>query len=69
MEYKLYLDKAVELARAAGNAQLSYFRNPNLKSETKLNNFDIVTEADKASEKIIIEGIRDSFPEHSILSE
>lgn len=69
MDYKLYLDKAVELALAAGKAQLSYFRNPNLKSETKLNNFDIVTEADKASEKIIIGGIRDSFPEHSILSE
>lgn len=69
MDYKQYLDKAIELALAAGKVQLSYFRNPDLKSQTKLNNFDIVTEADKASEKIIIEGIRSAFPEHAILSE
>ncbi|MCC7431044.1 inositol monophosphatase [bacterium] len=30
---------------------------------------DIVTEVDKASEKIIVEKIRDNFPNHSILAE
>lgn len=69
MDYTPYLDKAVELARGAGEVQLSFFRNPNLKSQTKLNSFDVVTEADKASEKLIVDGIHAAFPDHSILSE
>lgn len=69
MDYTEYLDKAVELARGAGDIQLSYFRNPELKSKTKLNSFDVVTEADKASEKLIVDGIHAAFPGHSILSE
>lgn len=69
MDYSLYLAKAVELARAAGEIQLSYFRNPRLASQTKLNSFDVVTEADKASERLILDGIRSAFPGHAILSE
>lgn len=69
MDYTPYLDKAIELARGAGDIQLSYFRNPELKSKTKLNSFDVVTEADKASEKLIVDGIHATFPGHSILSE
>lgn len=69
MDYSLYLAKAVELARAAGDIQLSYFRNPQLASQTKLNSFDVVTEADKASERLILDGIRSAFPDHAILSE
>jgi len=69
MDYTVYLDKAVEFARGAGEVQLSFFRNPNLKSQTKLNSFDVVTEADKASEKLIVDGIHAAFPDHSILSE
>lgn len=69
MDYSLYLAKAVELARAAGEIQLSYFRNPRLSSQTKLNSFDVVTEADKASERLILDGIRSTFPQHAILSE
>lgn len=69
MEYSSYLAKAVELARAAGEIQLSYFRNTRLASQTKLNSFDVVTEADKASERLILDGIRSAFPGHAILSE
>ena len=60
---------AIELARKVGKLQLQYFRNPLLKSDTKLNSFDVVTEADKASERIIIEELHKLFPTHSILSE
>ena len=69
MDYTVYLDKAVELARSAGEKQLSFFRNPELAFQTKLNSFDVVTEADKASERLIIDGIHSAFPGHSVLAE
>ena len=69
MDYTVYLDKAVELARSAGEKQLSFFRNPELAFQTKLNSFDVVTEADKASERLIIDGIHSAFPGHSDLAE
>ncbi len=65
----IILQTAIRLAREAGAVQLEYFRRPNLKSDTKQNSFDVVTEADKASEAIILGGIHDAFPTHSILSE
>lgn len=69
MNYNQYLTKAMEWAKEAGDVTLRYFRRHDLRSVTKLNDFDVVTEADKASEKLIIEGIRREFPDHSILSE
>lgn len=60
---------ALKLAREAGAAQLEFFRKPHLKVSTKLNESDIVTAADKASEEIIIRGIKAAFPDHAILSE
>lgn len=69
MDYTVYLDKAVELARSVGEKQLSFFRNPELAFQTKLNSFDVVTEADKASERLIIDGIHSAFPGHSVLAE
>lgn len=69
MNYNQYLTQAMKWAKNAGDVTLHYFRNPDLKSETKLNDFDVVTEADKAAERVIIEGIRQEFPSHSILSE
>ena len=59
----------MELARSAGEKQLSFFRNPELAFQTKLNSFDVVTEADKASERLIIDGIHSAFPGHSVLAE
>ena len=69
MNYNQYLTKAMEWAKDAGEVTLRYFRSHDLKSVTKQNYFDVVTEADKASERLIIDSIRREFPTHSILSE
>ena len=69
MNYNDYMMSAVRWAESAGEKTMGYFRNSNLKSVTKQNDFDVVTEADKASERIIIESIHATYPGHSILSE
>ncbi len=63
----LALHIAVEAAQDAGALQRSRFRQSfsvNKKAAT-----DLVTEVDIASEKIIVEKIKASFPEHTILAE
>lgn len=64
-----YLASAIEMAKGAGEIQLRYYRNPALESETKLNAFDVVTAADKESERFIKSYIANNFPEHGIISE
>ncbi len=62
-----YLETAVEIAREAGALLATYFerRVPfELKGE-----FDLVTEADRASEKIVVERLRSHFPGHAIVAE
>ncbi|MEF9923836.1 MAG: inositol monophosphatase family protein [Muribaculaceae bacterium] len=56
-------------AKEAGKIQLNYFRGKNLEITAKLNESDVVTIADKASEKVIIDAIHATYPQHSILSE
>jgi myo-inositol-1(or 4)-monophosphatase len=46
-----------------------YFNNKNLKISNKEGINNLVTEADHASEKAIIETIREQFPDHYILTE
>ena len=60
---------AISFAREAGRLQLQHFRSGNLKPESKLNDADIVTIVDKASEEAIINGIKRAYHTHSILSE
>ena len=60
---------AIGMAKEAGKIQLDYFRSPNLDIAVKLNESDVVTAADKASETIIIDRIKSLYPDHSILSE
>ncbi len=60
---------AISWARQAGAVQLKYFRSENLQVETKLNESDIVTKADKLSEQLLIDNIHRVYPTHSILSE
>lgn len=67
--YTKYLEKAVAWARAAGEIQLDMFRRPSLEQHTKQNLFDVVTKADKESERLIVNNILESFPDHSILAE
>jgi myo-inositol-1(or 4)-monophosphatase len=58
-------------AAQAGAAQLRhYFNNPDLVTSVKSGGInDLVTEADHASDKAIIEVIRTHYPDHFILSE
>jgi len=68
-EYKKILEASIDMAHIAGDVQLGYFRTGHLRVDTKLNESDIVTEADKASEAVLLKYIREYFPSHSILSE
>lgn len=67
--YKAILADAILMARRAGEVQLQFFRSNELEIATKQNDFDVVTAADKASEKIIVESINSLYPDHSILTE
>lgn len=60
---------AISIAREAGKIQLSHFRSATLGVETKGNEFDIVTAADKACEAFVASRVHDLYPSHSILSE
>ncbi|MDE6326225.1 MAG: inositol monophosphatase [Duncaniella sp.] len=64
----LLLD-AIDIARNAGRTIRPYFRSDRLDIHSKLNEADIVTAADKASEAIIVKSIKHLYPSHSILSE
>lgn len=63
------LAAAMEMARSAGKVHLKYFRSPELRIDSKLTQADVVTQADKEAEKIILERISSMFPEHGVLSE
>ncbi|MFM9903716.1 MAG: inositol monophosphatase family protein [Pyrinomonadaceae bacterium] len=61
------LNFAIETARDAGQVLLEKFgRKINI---TKKGDIDLVTEADLASEALIIERIKSYYPKHSILAE
>jgi myo-inositol-1(or 4)-monophosphatase len=62
-----FLDVSVEIAREAG-ALLHGFFERHIGFELK-GEFDLVTEADRASEKLVIERLRAHFPTHSIVAE
>jgi myo-inositol-1(or 4)-monophosphatase len=62
-----YLETATDIAREAGALLATYFERRvafELKGE-----FDLVTEADRASEKLVVERLRSHFPSHSIVAE
>ncbi len=62
------LEKIIEIAKEAGG-EIARFYKGNFAIEFKTNKSDLVTAADKASEKKIIELIEKDFPEHNILTE
>ena len=62
-----YLETAVEIAREAG-ALLANFFERRIPFELK-GDFDLVTEADRASEKLVVERLRTHFPSHGIVAE
>jgi myo-inositol-1(or 4)-monophosphatase len=62
-----YLETAVEIAREAGALLTNYFER-RVAFETK-GEFDLVTEADRASERLVVERLRSHFPAHAIMAE
>ena len=68
-QYDAILANAIYMARKAGDVQLKLFRSRELEIATKQNDFDVVTAADKASEKLIVDCITKIYPDHSVLTE
>jgi myo-inositol-1(or 4)-monophosphatase len=65
------LDFAIDLAQRAGDILLG-IRERGLNPESiraKLGHFDIVTEADVASERFILSELKSAYPSHGIISE
>jgi myo-inositol-1(or 4)-monophosphatase len=63
-----YLDFARELIRKAGQL-LCEFSDQRHTVRFKSTDIDVVTEADLAAERLLVDAIRARFPEHKILSE
>ncbi len=62
-----YLETATEIAREAG-ALLAHHFERGISYDLK-GDFDLVTEADRASEKLVVERLHSYFPAHSVLGE
>lgn len=62
-----FVEAAVSIAREAGNL-LRYYFERRVDFELK-GDFDLVTEADTASEKLVVQRLREKFPAHSVLAE
>ena len=62
------LQTAEAAARAGGEVLLPLFRHDSVETEWKAEN-DVVSEADRASERVILETIQERHPDHDILSE
>ncbi len=62
-----FVETATEIALAAGSL-LRYFFERRVRFEMK-GDYDLVTEADRASEKLVVERLREHFPTHSIVAE
>ncbi|MBI5282487.1 MAG: inositol monophosphatase [Candidatus Solibacter usitatus] len=62
-----YLETAVDIARQAG-ALLAHHFERGISFDLK-GDFDLVTEADRASERLVVERLHSYFPSHSVLGE
>ncbi len=62
-----YLEAAVETAQEAGKILLEEFQRPAL--ITYKGEVDLVTQADRRSEEVIVARLKEYFPEHAILAE
>lgn len=64
---RTFLESAVDIARESG-ALLMHFLERRIGFELK-GDFDLVTEADRASERLIVERLRSWYPSHGIVAE
>ena len=62
-----HLNVAIEIAREAGDLLLQHFRQP--MEITYKRRSDLLTEADRKSEALIVERLRSNFPDHAIVAE
>jgi myo-inositol-1(or 4)-monophosphatase len=62
-----YLNTGIEIARKAGQLLLQMFKRP--QEISYKGKFNLVTEADKRSEALIIEQLQMHFPKHTVVSE
>jgi myo-inositol-1(or 4)-monophosphatase len=62
-----HLETAIEIAQEAGALLATYFER-RIGYELK-GAFDLVTDADRASEKLVVERLRAAFPDHNIVAE
>ncbi len=62
------LATAVAAARAGGEVLMEYFGSQGLEAEAKAEN-DLVSEADRASERAVVGEVRRRHPDHEVLSE
>jgi myo-inositol-1(or 4)-monophosphatase len=62
-----FLETAVEIAREAGSLLVRYLER-RLPFERK-GEFDLITEADRSSERLVVEKLRTYFPLHTIMAE
>lgn len=67
--YRQALHVALELAEAAGELLLGIHRLGPQRIDSKHTAVDMVTEADVASQRLILSGIHQHFPDHGILAE
>jgi myo-inositol-1(or 4)-monophosphatase len=67
-DYETALKKVTFWLLETGEMQLQGLKT-DLSIRSKSNEYDLVTEMDQRSEKILIESIQKEYPEHSILSE
>lgn len=69
LQEQAWLKTARQMAREAGEVLKKHFRRRDLSIEDKGSAYDIVTEADKGSERIILDTLHARYPDHAILSE
>lgn len=68
MNLQVIRGTATGIIQQAGNEVMLYYDRPHIE-QTKSSVFDIVTEADKAAEKVIVEALHAAFPDHHIVGE
>ncbi|TCV92224.1 inositol-1-monophosphatase [Biostraticola tofi] len=63
------LNIAIRAARKAGNLIAKHYETPDAVEASQKGNNDFVTNVDREAERLIIEVIRKSYPQHTIISE
>lgn len=65
-----FLEVAVRVAEKGGEVLLDYVpRMAEVRTEFKGRSTELVTEADRAAEQVIVEGLLEAFPDHGVLAE